>query len=58
MRKLLGYMSTLKWLKYFLEERTIPRDRLVKLREDLQRRSTSDNRNYEMMRQMLLKDLT
>jgi hypothetical protein len=32
LRKLLGYLSTLKWLKYFLMEREMSRERMAKLK--------------------------
>jgi 2-polyprenyl-6-methoxyphenol hydroxylase-like FAD-dependent oxidoreductase len=56
-RKLLAYVSALKWLRHYLAERQPPADRLLKLREDLRRRPLTDNRNYEMLRQMLLNDI-
>jgi 2-polyprenyl-6-methoxyphenol hydroxylase-like FAD-dependent oxidoreductase len=56
-RKLLNYVSALKWLKHYLAERRPSADRLIKLREDLRRRAVTDNRNYEMLRQMVLTDI-
>ena len=56
-RRLLGYTGALKWLKYFLMERTLERGRLIRIREDLLKR-TSGDKNYAMMRQMLLNEIS
>jgi hypothetical protein len=50
-------MSTLKWLKYYLMEKSMSYQRMQKLKEDLEKRAITDNRNYEMMRQILLNEI-
>ena len=52
-QKMLGYMGTLKWLKYYLMERKAEPARLARIREDLLKKPPTD-RNYALMRQLLL----
>ena len=49
-------MGALKWLKYFLMERNLEKGRLIRIREDLNKRSSGD-KNYNLMRQMLLNEI-